>query len=193
MNETIQTMLSRRSVRAYTDQPMERELLETVLNCGIHAPSGKNQQEIKLTAITNGQIINEIRLIARDEFSKMEPTQGQYTNIAIQNARTKPDYNFTFGAPVLVVATGPAGWPNGMADSALALGNVILSATALGLGSCYVNQLRWLNGNEPMRDYLAKLGIGREEEIYGSAVLGHSAASPRPAAPRKEGRICIVD
>ena len=88
--------------------------------------------------------------------------------------------------------SGPEGWPNGMADSALALGNVMLAATSLSLASCYVNQLHWLDGNEAVRGYLAQLGLPREESIYGTVVLGYTNAAHRNAAPRKEERIRIL-
>ena len=162
MNETIRTILFRRSVRAYTDEPVPAELLDTILNCGIYAPSGGNHQEITLTALMNPSHIEALRMLVWQEFKKMEPKENQYMNIAVNNARTKKDYNFTFHAPVLVIASGPAGWPNGMADSALALGNVMLAATSLSLVSCYVNQLHWLDGNDVVRDYLAQLGLPRE-------------------------------
>lgn len=192
MNETIQTILSRRSVRSYSDRPVPAEILECILSCGIHAPSGRNRQEIILTAVTNPEQIEQIRMLAWQEFLKLEPEKDQPINLAVHNARTKPDYNFTFRAPVVVIASGPAGWPNAMADSALALGNVMLAAASLGLGSCYVNQLHWLSGNTAMRSYLASLGIDSEDSIYGTVVLGYSDEPPRPALPRKEGRIRII-
>ena len=77
-------------------------------------------------------------------------------------------------------------------DSALALGNVMLAATSLSLVSCYVNQLHWLDGNDVVRDYLAQLGLPREESIYGTVVLGYTNAAHRSAAPRREGRIRIL-
>lgn len=192
MNETVKAILSRRSVRTYSSKPVPEDVLDCVLSCGIHAPSGKNQQEIVLTAIVNPEQIEKLRILVWQEFFKMELKENQYMNIAIQNARTKPDYNFTFGAPAVILSSGPAEWPNGMADSALALGNVMLAAQALGLASCYVNQLHWLSGNETVRNYLSSLCIPRAEEIYGTVVLGYSDAPQRPAPSRKEGRIRIV-
>ncbi len=192
MNETIRTIMERRSVRHYLPQPVEDAVLETLLNCAVHAPSGKNTQEINLTAVANPQIIEKIRLLAKEEFSRMPYNEADYRSLAVYNATHNPHYNFTFGAPVLVIASGPAAWPNGMADSALCLSNLMLAAKSLGLGSCYVNQLHWLSGNAPMRACLAGLGLPEEEEIYGSVVLGYSAETPRAAAPRREGRIRIV-
>lgn len=192
MNETIKTILSRRSVRSYTDRPVPKEILECILSCGIHAPSGRNYQEIVLTAVTNPERIEQIRMLAWQEFLKMEEEKDQPMNLAIHNAKTKSDYNFTFRAPVVVIASGPSDWPNCMADSALALGNVMLAAASLGLGSCYVNQLHWLNKNAAMRSHLATLGITPEDSIYGTVVLGYSDGPQRPPLSRKEGRIRII-
>ena len=120
----------------------------------------------------------------------MPLVEGQYKNVAIRNATNKGTaYDFTFHAPVLVIAGGPAGWPNGMADSALALGTLMIAARSEGLSSCYVNQLHWLNDNGPMRELLAACGLPREEEIYGTVVLGYGDEPERSASPRKPGRI----
>lgn len=190
MRETIDTILTRRSVRSYLDRSIEPELLERLLTCALHAPSGGNHQEIRLSVCTDRNIIDQIRLLAGDEFRKMPLVEGQYKNIAIRNATAKgKDYDFTFQAPTLVIASGPRGWPNGMADSALCLGNLMLAAKAEGLASCYVNQLHWLDGNGPMRALLAENGLPAEEEIFGTVVLGYSAEPERTAPERKAGRI----
>lgn len=190
MNETIQTILSRRSVRAYSDRPVPQELLDELLTCALYAPNGGNHQEIKLTVCTDPEILDRIRRLAGEEFRKMPLVEGQYMNVAIRNATNqKEKYNFTFRAPVMVIASGPAGWPNGMADSALALGTLMLAAKSERLASCYVNQLHWLNDNEPMRACLAQLGLPREEEIFGTVVLGYGEEPDRPAAPRKPDRV----
>ena len=79
-----------------------------------------------------------------------------------------------------------------MADSASALQNMQVAASALGLGACWVNQLHWLSENPVLRNFLQPYGIGQDEEICGSIVLGHPAG-PKPAtAPRKDGRVTII-
>lgn len=190
MRDTIETILTRRSVRSYLDRSIEPELLERLLTCALHAPSGGNHQEIRLSVCTDRNIIDQIRLLAGDEFRKMPLVEGQYKNIAIRNATNKgKDYDFTFQAPVLVIASGPRGWPNGMADSALCLGTLLLAAKSEGLASCYVNQLHWLDDNGPMRALLLGLGLPMDEEIFGSAVLGYSDEPERLAPARKPSRI----
>ena len=192
MNEVIQCLLNRRSIRSYTDEPITAEELHTILQCGLYAPNGGNNQVVRFTAITKREVLDELDKLAGQEFLKMVPIEGQYMNKAIYKARKNPaGYNFTFHAPVLIIASAPKGWPNGMADSACALDNMIIAATALGLGACWVNQPHWLTDNTPMRDYLRAYGILDTEEIYGSMIVGHPATpTPRPA-PRKEGRAAI--
>ncbi len=191
MNEVIQCLLNRRSIRSYTDAPITEEELHTILQCGLYAPNGGNNQVVRLTAITNRKVLAKLDRIAGQEFLKMVPIEGQYMNKAIYKAHKNPSgYTFTFHAPVLIIASAPKGWPNGMADSACALDNMLIAASALGLGGCWVNQLHWLTDNQVMRDFLKTYGIKDTEEIYGSMVIGHPASSPQPA-PRKEGRVAI--
>ena len=193
MNETIQTILNRRSIRKYTEEAVSPEDLELVLQCGLYAASGGNHQESRFIVLANRGILDELICLVRSEFLKMTPEAGQYKNKAIINARNRPDsYDFTFHAPALIIVTAPAGWPNGMADSASALQNMQVSAAALGLGACWVNQLHWLTDHPVIREHLAQFGFRPDEDIYGSMVLGHPAI-PRPAPPpRKEGRVTII-
>ena len=73
MNETIRTILFRRSVRAYTDEHVPAELLETILNCGIYAPSGGNHQEVRLTALTNPEHIETLRMLSGRNSRRWSP------------------------------------------------------------------------------------------------------------------------
>lgn len=192
MNETIQTLLSRRSIRHFSDQPVTHEVLDLILQCGLYAASGGNHQVARFTVVDNKDVREALVLIARNEFRKMELVEGHYWNTAIKNAKNKSNYDFSFNAPILIIATAPARWLNGMADCAGALQNMQVAAAALGLGSCWVNQLHWLTANPVLRAYLKNYGISEEEAIFGSIVLGHpSRPQPMPSA-RKEGRINII-
>lgn len=193
MNETIQTILARRSIRRFSQEPVTAEELDQVIQCGLYAASGGNHQVARLLVFRDRDRLDELARLAREEFLKMEPVEGQYWNTAIYNARSAPEqYDFTFHAPVLIVVTAPADWPNGMADSAGALQNMQVAASALGLGACWVNQLRWLTKNETLRSWLSPYGFRPEEDVFGSMVLGHPAGPAPAPLPRKAGRAVLI-
>jgi len=192
MNETISTLLSRRSIRKYTDQKVSQEDLDLILECGLYAASGGNHQVARFTVIENPDVLEALNTLVRSEFRKMEPDGNLYWNTAIRSSHNNPNYDFSFHAPVLILATAPAGWPNGMADCAGALQNIQVAAASLGLGACWVNQLHWLTENHALRTYLESLGISYQEEIYGSVVIGHPQLPPPKAPIRKENRITFI-
>ena len=193
MNETIQTLLFRRSIRTYNHQAVSQKDLELVLECGLYAPSGSNHQVVRFTVIQNPMILEDLVTLVRDEFRRMPIVEGEYMNKAIINEQNKPKYDFGLGAPELFIGTAPIGWPNGMADSAVALQNMQLAATSLGLGACWVNQLHWLTQNEVLRKFLQPYGIESSDNIYGSIVLGNTSHYFPKAAPRKKDSITYVN
>ena len=80
---------------------------------------------------------------------------------------------FHYGAPVLIVTANKKGYGNAIADSACALENMMIAANALNLGSCWINQLHWLDENESVRSYMEALGLSRDETITGGLILGY--------------------
>jgi nitroreductase len=193
MNKVIHTILSRRSIRKFSDLSVCQEDLDLIVQCGLYAPSGGNHQEVRLIVIEKREVLDLIAAIAREQFSLMTAMEGQYWNTAINNAHNNPNYDFTFHAPVLIAAIAPINWPNGMADSANALQNMQLAAFSFGLGSCWINQLHWLTGNVVMRNYLEQFGLDQGEDIYGSIVIGHPISTTITVPLlRKENRIIHI-
>ena len=172
--EMLEFIKSRRSTRRYLQRPVEEEKLLKVLEAGRYAPSGGNNQTSHFLVIQNPEVLRDIADLAREEFAKMEITPGMYKSMAnsIRASRTG-NYVFHFHAPVLIAAANIAAYSNNLVDCACALENMMLMANALDLGSCWVNQLKWLNENAPMTEFLKKLGLRDEERVYGAIVLGY--------------------
>ena len=81
----------------------------------------------------------------------MQVEEGMYPSLASTIRRAqKGGYDFTYGAPMLVLAANRRGYGNAMADCALAMENMFLQATAMGLGSCYINYEIQRNGMRPL-------------------------------------------
>ncbi|MBQ3865200.1 MAG: nitroreductase family protein [Clostridia bacterium] len=174
MENMLEFIKSRRSTRKYLDKPVEEEKLLQVLEAGRYAPSGGNNQTTHFLVIQNPQVLADIADLAKAEFAKMEITPGIYRSMAnsIRASKNGP-YVFHFHAPVLIAAANVSSYSNNLVDCACALENMMLMANALDLGSCWVNQLKWLNENGPMTEFLQKLGLQDQEKVYGAIVVGY--------------------
>jgi len=184
MNEMLQTIIERRSTRKYNDKPVTKEQLTDILEAGRYAPTGGNCQTVHFVVITNAEIRENLRGLVQEAFLQMELSDDQY--VSIQNfirLSRRGNYAFDYHAPILVVVANRKGYPNAVADSACALQNMMLEAESLGVGSCWINQLHWLDENQSIRKFLEPLGIAAEETICGALALGNYDEK-QPVKPR---------
>ena len=189
MNEVIRAMEERRSVRAYTDEVPSTEQIEAVIEAGLWAASGMGQQDPIIVAVTNREL--------RDRLSAM--------NAEIIG---DPDRDPFYGAPVVLVVLAPRDQRNRVYDGSLVMGNLMLAAHALGLGSCWIHRAReefdtpegscWIHRAREEFDtpegkaILAELGIEGDYEGIGHCILGYPAEVPE-AKPRREGRVFLAE
>lgn len=174
--DALQAILTRRSTRKMKSQVPPRDLIDKVIQAGRHAPSGHNNQSTHLIVITDPKILSDLADMVREAFLAMEVTESMYVSMknAIANAK-RGGHPFHYNAPVLIVAANRIGYGNAMADSACALENMMVAANALDLGTCWINQLHWLDGNPAIHEYMLKIGLGQDETITGSMILGYPA------------------
>ena len=155
-NETIQTIRSRRSCRAYKPEQITNEELEAVLGAGTYAAA------------------------TREKLSRM--------NAAIMGKDCDPMY----GAPTILVVLADANAKCAVQDGSLVMGNLMLAAASLGLGSCWINRAKEEFESEEGKALLKKWGIEGEWIGVGHCILGYPAGDPQPAAPRKSDYILKV-
>ena len=196
--DVFEAIRSRRSTRAFQDAPVEDGALERVIEAGRFAPSGGNNQTTHFLVIRSRRILDELADLVRSEFAKMEVTDGMYPSLAkaIRASKSRR-YVFHYGAPVLIVTANRIGYGNAQADCACALENMMLAANALDLGSCWINQLRWLNENEAACAFLRGLGMAEDEQVFGALSLGHPLTPDglpgRTPLPRKGNPVTYAD
>ena len=90
-------------------------------------------------------------------------------------AAKKDGYVFCYNAPVLIAVANRKGYGNNIADCACAIENMMVAANALDLGSCWINQLKWLNEETEILEYLRSLGLKEDERVYGAVIIGYPA------------------
>ncbi len=186
MNPVLQAIHDRRSIRRFKSQPVDRQQLEQVVEAGRQAPTGGNTRTTRFVVIQNPQILERIQETACDAFAQMEADENTYKSLrhSIQ-ASKKGGYRFLYEAPVLILTTNLRNYGNAYSDCACALENMMLAAHSLGLGSCWINQLRWLNQCEPVCKMLEEYGIPPEEMVCGGLVVG--VPDQQPPIPSQEG------
>ena len=190
-NAIIDCIHARRSTRQFTDQQIEPEYLDALLDAAIWAPSGGNNQTWLFTAIQKKDALLKLNELVREGFQTWVPDDDYPGKHRAKEKSKQPNYNFYHNAPTLIIASNRPNYENAMADCSLALQNIFLTAQSLGLGSCYINQLHWLRDDQPLRAYLAELGIPKEHTICSSAAIGY-IKKPSPVPARKGGTIKII-
>lgn len=187
MNSVIENILTRRSIRSFKDKQITRDELMTILTAGSYAPSGMGMQSWKFTAIQDTDIMEEVNETMRQTFLAISKEDEAYSYFApyIHKANDKTT-NFIYHAPTYILVSNLTDNRNAMADSALALGNMMLAAHSLGLGSCWLNQLPRLSNFPRMREFLTQLEIPKEHSVFGSLALGYPTVEAKVAAPRKD-------
>ena len=172
--DALTLIKTRHSTRKFLQKSVGKEKLEQVIEAGRFAPSGGNNQTTHFIVIQDKEVLAELARIVREEFAKMELTPDTYASLAksIQLSK-KGTYVFHYNAPVLILTANQVGYGNNMADCSCAVENMMLMANALNLGSCWINQINWLNNNPVMVAYLKKLGMQEGETVYVSMALGY--------------------
>ena len=174
--EAIEALLTRRSTRKYRDEAPDRELIEKVIEAGRYAPSGSNSQSTHFIVFTKKEDLDKMAELVQDEFAKMEVTKDMYISLKSSVAAARRGkYVFHYGAPVFIVVANKKGYGNAMADSACALENMMIAANAYDLGSCWINQIHWLDENETIRNFMLEHGLLEDETVTGGLILGYAA------------------
>lgn len=178
MNETIRSILDRRSIRAYRTEAISEEELNSIIQAGLYAPSARNRQPWHLIVLRGYAAIT--RLTAEVKAATLRMPDNPY-----QAMVSREGYSVNYGAPEFIIVSGdPSVSPMVHNDCALVLGTMFLAAHSLGIGSCWINQLGVLSNEPGFRAVLTSLGVPAQNTVYGCASLGYPQG-PHPAAPER--------
>ena len=173
-NEVLKALRARRSVRAYRPEQIKDEELKAVLEAGTYAPTGMGWQDPWIVAVQDPEIIAQL---VRMNAKAMGTTGNPY-----------------YGAPtiVLVFASPVEKVPFSVCDGSLVLGNMMLAAYSIGLGSCWIHREREMFETDEGKALMRKFGLPDGLIGIGSIALGYAAVPPSPAKPRKPDYYRIV-
>ena len=174
--DALEALITRRSTRNYRPDPVEQEKLNKILEAGRQAPSGGNNQSSHFFVIRNREVLDSLIRMTEKAFAGMEVAENTYASLKHSiEASKKGGYVFCYNAPVLIVVANRKDYGNNIADCACAIENMMVAANALDLGSCWINQLKWLNEEREIVEYLHGLGLKEDERVYGAVIIGYPA------------------
>lgn len=173
MNNVIENIETRRSCRKYKPETPAKDLLAAIARAGTYAASGKGRQAAKIIVVTNRK--------TRDRLSAM--------NAKILGVDSDPFY----GAPCLILVLADSTIPTWIDDGALVMGNLMLAAHSLGLGSCWINRAREEFDSPEGKAMLREWGLPETLRGIGHCVLGWPDGPDAKAAPRKEDYISWIE
>lgn len=172
-DQTLETLKTRRSIRAYTDQVPDRALLDKVIEAGTFAPTGMGKQSPIIIAVTNKEM--------RDSLSRM--------NARIMGSDNDPFY----GAPVVLVVLANREIGTYLYDGSLVMGNLLNAAHAVGLGGCWIHRAKQVFDTPEGKALLAEWGVEGDYEGIGNCILGYPAQELPTPKPRKENYVYWVE
>lgn len=172
MNTLYETILSRRSVKSYTNEQVPREVLEQIIEAGRYAPTGMNAMAPIFIAVQDPEMIAKL--------SKM--------NAAVMGMDGDPFY----GAPTVILVLANRERSTWLEDGSLAMGNLQLAAHALGLGSCWIHRCFQMFESEEGKALLREWGVEGDYAGVGCCILGYQKDEPKPRVPRRDGQVFFI-
>lgn len=171
MNEILDSMKTRRSIRRYKAEQIPDDLLDAIMEAGLYAASGMNNQKSYMVAVQDKETIEYL--------SKM--------NAAVMGVERDPFY----GAPCVIVVLADPERPTWVEDGSLVMGNLMLAAHSLGLGSCWIHRAKEVFDSAEGKALLKKWGLPETLRGVGHCVIGYADEMPETKA-RFGGRIVKV-
>lgn len=171
MNDIIKAMEERRSIRKFKPEMPAKEDIEQIIEAGLYAANGMGKQATITVAVTNKEL--------RDKLAAVNCKIGGW----------KDGFDPFYGAPVILIVLADKHWANRVYDGSLVMGNMMLAAHSLGLGSIWIHRAKEEFEISEYQQLLKDLGVDGEWEGIGHCAVGYADGDLPKAAKRKDGRV----
>lgn len=172
-NPVIENILSRRSIRSYKPDKIEREKLERIIECGIWAPNGQHRESWEVRVVTNPDMLAEI-----DSLYNIH-SDGKNSRAA-------------FGAPAVAFIAYDTTYDLSQVDCGLLGGNMMLAANSMGIGSCCLGGLARFMMSPEAATLLTRLDFPDTHRLLYAIAFGYPNETPAPNG-RRTDNVRIID
>ena len=174
MSEVLDKIKSRRSIRKYKSEHVPQDIIDKIIEAGLYAASAMGKQKTIIIQIKDQN--------THDKIVKMNADIGGWDK----------DFDPFYGAPDMLIVLAKKDWPNRIYDGSLVMGNLMLAAHDLGIGSCWIHRAKEEFETAWGKDFLKSLGINEEYEGIGHCALGFVDGEYPDAHPLKENRVYSI-
>lgn len=176
-------IMSRRSIRRYTECPIGRDTLDIILNSGLNAPNGQNRQAYEIRVVDNPEFLAEISAAVQTGDSRAVDGAGHATSVE----------SIFHGAPCVLFLANDTSYDMSQVDCGLLGENIILTAWSMGIGSCCMaGPIRQMKESEACAPLIRKMGFSEGYNLLYCIVMGYPDEFPS-ARPRKTEKIRFVE
>ncbi len=175
MNDIIKAMKERRSVRKFKSDMPDKKDIEQIVEAGLYAANGRGKQAVITVAVTNREL--------RDKISDINRKIGGWSE----------GFDPFYGAPVILIVLADKDWPTCVYDGSLVMGNMMLAAHSLGLGSIWIHRAKEEFETDEYKELLKSLGVEGNWEGIGHCAVGYADGDIPNPAERKDGRVFWIE
>lgn len=178
-NTVIETIMTRRSVRKYQPQAVNRDTMQIIVECGINAPNAINRQAWEIRVVDNPEVIKKLT----DLYVKDNPKEAENPNFI----------NMFRNAPTVAFIANDTTFAYSPVDCGLMAENMILSAWSMGIGSCCLGgPARFMKSNPEANKYLQEMGFSENYDLLLCIGFGYPAETPK-AKLRDAAKVKFMD
>ena len=178
-NQVVETIMTRRSVRKYQPQAVNRDTMQIIMDCGINAPNAINRQAWEVRIVDNPEVIQKLTEL----YLKDNPKEAENPNFK----------NMFRNAPTVAFIANDTTFAYSPVDCGLMAENMILSAWSMGIGSCCLGgPARFMKSNSEANAYLKQMGFSENYDLLLCIGFGYPAETPK-AKPRDAAKVKFMD
>jgi len=177
MNETLKVIKNRRSIRMFTPEQINDSDLQTILDAGLYAPNGRNEQKWHFTVIQDKNVLERM-------LSSIKENIQDSGNDFLKERASSPSYNTFYHAPTVIMISGNAESKLVQIDCGAAAQTIALAAESLNINSCVMTSPGLLFASDKGAQWINELGIPEGYNHIVTVVLGYLNGE-NPAVPTR--------
>ncbi|PXV65925.1 nitroreductase [Dysgonomonas alginatilytica] len=183
-NEVVEAIKNRRSIRAYKPEQIDQAQLDTIIDCGINAPSALNKQTWEVRVIQNADLLKRIN----DSF--VEKAKGKDLKGSASRSQ-EPGFSVFHGSPTLIIVGREKNNPTSLVDCGLLAQNILLSAESMNIGTCTIGNMASILNDPDAKEFLKEINMPDTHEVAFGISIGYKNESPE-AKPRDASKVQYI-